>query len=160
MTVCANETIILDAGNPGATYLWSTGETTQTIEVDTTGVGIGMVEISVEVTDVNTCSSGDVITIQFDDCTGISEMSENWTVNVFPNPSDGVFSIKISSLSNLPVSLELMNTLGAVVYRMDNLSVATSKILDLKITNQPEGIYYLNLKGDGVSLIKKVIIQK
>ncbi|MEZ5195608.1 MAG: peptidylprolyl isomerase [Bacteroidales bacterium] len=30
-------TIILDAGNPGSTYVWSTGETTQTITVDTTG---------------------------------------------------------------------------------------------------------------------------
>jgi peptidyl-prolyl cis-trans isomerase B (cyclophilin B) len=32
------ESIILDAGNAGAAYLWSTGETTKTITVDTTGV--------------------------------------------------------------------------------------------------------------------------
>ena len=35
ISVCAG--YILDAGNPGDSYLWSTGETTQTIVVNTTG---------------------------------------------------------------------------------------------------------------------------
>lgn len=37
-TTLYNElSFILDAGNPGASYLWSTGETTQTVEVTTSG---------------------------------------------------------------------------------------------------------------------------
>ncbi len=36
-TICENETLELDAGD-GIIYQWSTGETTQTIEVDTSGV--------------------------------------------------------------------------------------------------------------------------
>lgn len=36
-SVCKNEVIILDAGNPGCTYLWSTGATSQTIEVPYSG---------------------------------------------------------------------------------------------------------------------------
>lgn len=35
-TVCVSETITLDAENTGSTYLWSTGETTQTIAVNST----------------------------------------------------------------------------------------------------------------------------
>jgi gliding motility-associated-like protein len=31
IVLCGGETVVLDAGNPGMTYLWSTGETTQTI---------------------------------------------------------------------------------------------------------------------------------
>ena len=50
---CAGGTITFDAGNAGSTYLWSTGETTQTITVSTSG------NYSVTVTDANGCSATD-----------------------------------------------------------------------------------------------------
>ena len=158
ITICANETVILDAGNPGAEYLWSTGETTQTIEVDTTGIGIGVVEISVEVTDTETCSNSDAISIQFDDCTGIFEISDKWSLDVFPNPSNGQFNIEIQSINNKPVQMRIFNAFGSEVYNEDNLIVNgfTTKVVDL--SNFPEGIYYLNLHGDGANIIKKIVI--
>lgn len=36
-TIIEGQTLTLDAGNPGCTYLWSTGETTQTIIVSVSG---------------------------------------------------------------------------------------------------------------------------
>lgn len=36
-TICSGNTLTLDAGNPGATYLWSNNATTQTIPVTTAG---------------------------------------------------------------------------------------------------------------------------
>ncbi|MEM6878443.1 MAG: hypothetical protein AAF544_07790, partial [Bacteroidota bacterium] len=36
-TICVGNSITLDAGNPGSTYLWSTNETTQTIDVAVSG---------------------------------------------------------------------------------------------------------------------------
>jgi len=97
--VCANETVLLDAGNPGATYLWSTGKTTKTIQVDSTGVGLGTIEISVEVTNTEICLSSEAIMINFYECTGISELADNWKVDVFPNPSNGQFAIELRSKS-------------------------------------------------------------
>lgn len=47
--------ITLDAGYPGATFSWSTGETTQTINVTTSGT------YSVTVTDANGCTASDAI---------------------------------------------------------------------------------------------------
>jgi gliding motility-associated-like protein len=51
--------VILDAGNPGAKYLWNTGEKTQTITVKKGGV------FSVEVTDNHGCSNKDDIKIKY-----------------------------------------------------------------------------------------------
>lgn len=55
--ICTSDTITLDAGNVGSTYLWSTGATTQTIRVSTAGT------YSVEVTNASGCSASDAVVI-------------------------------------------------------------------------------------------------
>ena len=55
-TICVDEVLTLDAGT-GTSYVWSTGETTQTIDVDTTGI------YWVEVTTANGCTDFDDIEV-------------------------------------------------------------------------------------------------
>jgi trimeric autotransporter adhesin len=55
--LCGGQTATLDAGNPGSTYLWSSGANTQTIMVGTTGTYF------VSVTAPNGCIGTDTITI-------------------------------------------------------------------------------------------------
>ena len=55
-TFCEHVDITLDAKNPGCTYLWSTGETTQTLHTDT--IGTYWVDVS-----NGYCSATDSITI-------------------------------------------------------------------------------------------------
>lgn len=50
VTACTGTTTVLDAGNPGATYLWNTGATSQTLEPSTAGT------YSVVVTTSDGCS--------------------------------------------------------------------------------------------------------
>ena len=38
ISFCLGDSVTLDAGNPGSNYLWSTGDTTQTIVVDSVGI--------------------------------------------------------------------------------------------------------------------------
>ena len=52
---CENDTKTLDAGISNVTYLWNTGETTRQIVVDSEGI------YTVEVTDINNCSSTKII---------------------------------------------------------------------------------------------------
>ena len=60
-TVCQNETFTLNAGNPGSSYLWSTGATTQTIDVS----GEGETMYWVNVTNEASCSQNDTIYVDF-----------------------------------------------------------------------------------------------
>lgn len=55
--LCNGQSIPLDAGNPGSSYLWSTGATTQTISVTSPGLYI------VVVTDVAGCEGTDSVDI-------------------------------------------------------------------------------------------------
>jgi hypothetical protein len=55
--ICTSDTITLNAANVGATYLWSTGETTQTIKVNLANT------YSVAVTNAGGCSANDAVVI-------------------------------------------------------------------------------------------------
>jgi hypothetical protein len=56
-TICPGVTEVLDAGSPGSTYLWSTNETSQTINVSASGV------FFVTVTSGNGCVGSDTVAI-------------------------------------------------------------------------------------------------
>jgi len=59
-TACQGSTVTIDAGTyPGASYLWSTGQNTQTINVITSG------DYSVTVTDANGCTATDSKMVNF-----------------------------------------------------------------------------------------------
>ncbi|MDP2722874.1 MAG: GEVED domain-containing protein, partial [Bacteroidales bacterium] len=60
-TLCGINIILLDAGNTGSTYLWSTGETAQTIVAEGTGINT----IWVNVTNETGCLSSDTIQLNF-----------------------------------------------------------------------------------------------
>ncbi len=57
LDICTSDTVTISAGNPGATYLWNTGATTQTIRVNMAGT------YSVEVTNTNGCVNTDAIIV-------------------------------------------------------------------------------------------------
>ncbi|MCL6524717.1 MAG: gliding motility-associated C-terminal domain-containing protein [Thermoflavifilum sp.] len=56
--ICQNTSLTLDAGNTGASFLWSTGDTTQKITVDTAGT------YWVRVTNAFGCSASDIMRLQ------------------------------------------------------------------------------------------------
>ncbi len=58
-TECTGDPVVLDAGNPGSSYLWSTGDTTQILSTFQSGV------ISVLVTAANGCTGEDSTTVNF-----------------------------------------------------------------------------------------------
>lgn len=57
---CEGTTVTLDAQNAGSSFLWNTGETTQTLDVTTTGTH------SVTVTNPSGCSASDAVTVTFE----------------------------------------------------------------------------------------------
>ena len=57
-TLCAGDSLLLDAGNPGLAYLWSTGDSSQTITANAAGV------YSVTV-DNNGCTASDSVDLDF-----------------------------------------------------------------------------------------------
>jgi len=69
--------------------LWSTSETTQSISIDSSDVGIATVLYSVTVTS-NGCEAVDYIDVTYDICSDINDnMASEPIINMYPNPNNG-----------------------------------------------------------------------
>ena len=159
--VCIGMTVTLDAGNEGASYQWSTGETTQTIHVDTTGMDENNnLTISVQVTDQNDCSEVDEIVINFMDCSNISENAYLNSVEVYPNPSNGYFTLQLDANENQKAQIELINQNGELVYVENVQFVKETNKFNLNANHLTNQLYYLRVVSDKDVVTKKVIIKK
>lgn len=153
-SVCAWSTVMLDAGNPGSSYLWSTGATTQTIEVDSAGVGYGSQEFMVNVTGATGCSAEDTIRITFENCTGIPATSAETAVNIFPNTSSGYLTLTIRGFEN--GSWQLSSVKGIIMKRSEiNLDLYRTT---MDVRDIPAGIYILIVQKKETTVVKKIII--
>lgn len=74
-------------------------------------------------------------------------------IRIIPNPNNGVFTI--TKHNSLKTSISITNVLGEVIY--SNQFGNTYNEIDL--SNQSKGIYFISIKGEGMSETKKVIIE-
>lgn len=158
-TLCYYHQIMMDAGNEGATYEWSTGETSQTIIVDTTGMIADQKEIWVNVTNIFGCASSDTMLIQFNQCASVPESSLN-TMKVYPNPSYGLFIVELNSLRETTAELTLADGAGIIVYRETYELYNGSNKIKLSLGHLAEGVYTLKLNHDKTSSATKLIIKR
>ena len=87
--------------------------------------------------------------------TGITDIENNFIVNIFPNPGNGVFSVMMRN-DVLNAELEVYNVLGDKIYETP---IGKRTILNVSITGQPAGIYFIRLLHEGkVFRTEKLII--
>lgn len=155
-TLCGNQDILLDAGNPGSTYLWTPGgQTTQTILVDSVGLGLGAHTISVAVTSTALCAASDAIVVTFDACTGIIENNNGISISIIPNPSNGMTQVVVNGLkSNADLSIYTLE--GQLIYQE---KVTGNSTTQLDLTNMPTGIYMVRISNETINNLSKLVIQ-
>ncbi|MBE0647199.1 MAG: T9SS type A sorting domain-containing protein [Bacteroidales bacterium] len=160
-TVCIYDTVTLDAGNPGSSYLWSNGSATQSIMVSTTGIGYDVQAYSVEVTNTNGCSSNATINViyTFNDCVGIDDAAKEPRLEIYPNPTTGMVTINRMEIPD-SFTISLVNIYGQQVltFAMDRLLPGNERVTkDLSLL--PAGIYILKAESSSRVLIQKLIIK-
>lgn len=154
------DSITLDAGSGFTSYLWSTGDTTQTIIIN----GIDLINhpfmsdtFSVIVTNSLGCLAYDSIRVGV--YTSIQENRNNIHVNVFPNPSNGKFNIEIETNKPEQIELCIFNLQGQLVScRNENVSFSNN-IITYDYSKLPKGIYFLRLKTETSLITEKIVIQ-
>jgi hypothetical protein len=119
MIVCAFQSVPLSAGSGFSSYTWSTGATTPSITVDSSGVGLGSKNIFVIVSNLAGCQSSSTIQITFDLCAGInSPVTDLQGTSVFPNPFREFFSLS----SENKVTMNVYDMTGRILESRENIS--------------------------------------
>jgi hypothetical protein len=159
-TICGGQSAYLFADTiPGGHYLWTpAGFITPDITVDTslTG-GFGSRWFRLQITNSSNCSSYDSLRVTFKDCSGIEEISAGSRYEVFPNPNDGTFKVKIRNSSPGHLIIRLQNVLDLTIFEDKDLEVSGDFIKTYKL-NMPSGIYILTLEdNEGKTNIKMIV---
>jgi hypothetical protein len=157
-TICINNVVTLDAGVGHTSYLWSTGETTQTIQVDGAFWKPGFHYFSVTVTNANGCAGSDIVRIIVSACTGIDENAEISNVEIYPNPSSGLVNILFNNFEGT-YDMTVYNDLGQSI-RTEKIDIQTAGrfVKQVDLSTHPTGIYFIKLMNDSTSKVVKVII--
>ncbi len=159
--VCVRDSVVLDAG-PNLSYLWMNGAVTRKQKVTTNGNWIDVQEWSIEVTDPQTgCKNRDDLIVFFDFNTcniGLEETIHSHQLNIYPNPGSGHYQLVFKDLES-KISLIVMASDGRFVLRQDQLQLnKAGTALQLDLTNQPDGLYFLNIT-DGHKMISRKLLK-
>ncbi|MGL4597002.1 MAG: T9SS type A sorting domain-containing protein [Bacteroidia bacterium] len=153
-SACPGDTITLTALNPGAAYAWSTGDTTQSIQVTQAGV------YSVTTTDILNCQSTTSDTIYFDPsfCTGIEETSFAGKLDFFPNPASEFIRIQYTESRSIQANLSIYSSHGSLI-RSERIFLQAGQALDVSLTGLATGLYQFVLESDGERAAKRIIVR-
>jgi hypothetical protein len=157
-TVAGGDTVTLDAGQ-FATYVWSTGDLTQIIKVDSSGTGYGTKKVYCRVTNQYGTQS-DTVRITFKKGNeGINDQNSLISMlSVYPNPTDGIFTVEFTAKRNEAVTMELMSFDGRVAWRSETPVTTGANSFVISQPQFSSGLYLLRIQSSAGTISRKLII--
>jgi len=90
----------------------------------------------------NTCGTRSAFFVITMDATGVKNtVKEIAQLQTYPNPSHGEFTMSLASATDEEATVTITNILGE---KVKELAITTNKKYDIKLTEQPAGVYYIN----------------
>lgn len=142
----------VSGGNAPYTYLWSTGETTGTISIFSTG------DYTLTVTDENGCqeifNSGTVVYYN-----GIEDLNPAiLSADVYPNPSQNFFTVQINSGQSANCLISVYDLNGKLVEQVETNLHPGENAKEIFTTDFPNGIYNLQISTNSETVNRKICV--
>lgn len=99
--------------------------------------------------------------VSFQAPAGFNELTINYKLNLFPNPSNGQATLKFNLNDAATVNVNVVNVLGQnVLPATSNVYAAGEHIVSLNKNNTlGKGIYFVNISVNGAKMSKKLVIE-
>ncbi|MDX2359400.1 MAG: choice-of-anchor J domain-containing protein [Crocinitomicaceae bacterium] len=142
----------------GGTYVWIdcatntpvTGETSQSFTPTTAG-DYAVIVSDGTCTDTSACVTSTV---------GLDEVTFVQGIEIYPNPSEGSFTIELSDLSTDMLTIEFTDAKGRVITSETLLNVAGDLTVPMHIENVEAGVYFVRFSSQNIQIVERVIITK
>ncbi len=120
----------------------------------------GMVYYQVEILSPNACegTTGNSVrsNITTGNAVGINEVSDELSFNIFPNPTNNMFTVTWEGSFSKELTLTIYNTLGSVVKSV----LLQQNQQQIDVNDLSNGFYLVELKSDNGHLVRKLAIEK
>jgi hypothetical protein len=148
---------ILDAGYGFVQYLWNTGDTTQSIKIEPyVNATLGLNKYGVAVMDAYGCITGDSISISY--VLSVDELNEDLNMTLYPNPSNGQFTMEITGALYQNYTLQVLNITGQQLYSESLQTGAAKYVRDYDFRSWSKGVYFVRISSQGKTKTYKLVI--
>jgi hypothetical protein len=125
---------------------------------DPAAAGVGAHPVTYVYTDANSCSNSFTQTINVEDCSGIEELNGYDEINLYPNPTEGMFIISIVNPNFKELNINIVDIQGKEVYNYTDKNISSDYNKQIDLEGSAKGIYFLRLTTENEFKIRKLII--
>lgn len=86
-------------------------------------------------------------------------LAKNSTITVFPNPTKGICTVNYLSDKTGAAKLEIINTLGQVVFVQELANVVGENQIQLSTTELKNGLYWISVTHNNQKQLTKLVVQ-
>lgn len=110
-----------------------------------------------DIVTINGCSSAVSNSIVFTNV-GISEAQSANSIDIYPNPNEGIFTVSFNVNEKVSYKLEIVNALGQLVFKQNIKDFSGTYSQKVDITGYGKGVYLLLLTDENNKAVKKVLV--
>jgi hypothetical protein len=82
------------------------------------------------------------------------------TISVYPNPNDGQFKVKFSSLKQETFNISVINNIGVKIMEIRDVVADRTIEKNIDLRPVPKGIYSVVIRNSGSVVVKKILVNK
>ena len=118
----------------------------------------------IKVAAVNDCETTEYASfdIYVNICDGVEENElPQVSMEVFPNPNNGQFTLNLSALESTDARVEILNVLGETIFSIDNVHIGTNVTSrNIRLNEFKDGIYFIRVSTENGDFNKKFFLMK
>lgn len=147
--------IALSASPSGGTF-FGTGVSGSNFNASAAGIGVHTVYY--EMGDFEDCLGIDSVVFTVDLCTGIEDAFGAENIRVYPNPSNGQFTVEIDMSEIMNGRIELLDVLGQLVTTPIETNLQNLK-QTFNVSGLTEGVYFLRISTNETTINQKILLE-